>query len=187
MSIPNEFVASPDTASIQPAITRSIRLGRKADWVLMAVIAVILIFYLGLVINMSWRAVVFPLFITIAMAITLAAYAVSKWRNPAVWDEVYRPPAEEKMAEGDIGPHYLLENTKGVKQSIAGFLAITVLTLAIGPVYAVPLFVGSYLFLKGENRILAVVAPVVLWLVIHYGFSAAMHITLPSGYLSALF
>jgi Tripartite tricarboxylate transporter TctB family len=190
MALPIRTLKEPEVAVAKlmtPERLRPIMLGRKADWILMAILFFVLIIYIAIVQHLTWRATAFPWFITFSMLLVLGLYALSKWRKPSVWDEIYDPEHESMQADGDTGPDYLMQNAKGVKRSLIGFLAITALTMLLGPVYAIPLFVGGYLYLQGENKIFAAVSLVALWLVMHYGFAGAMHINLPAGFLIDLF
>jgi hypothetical protein len=184
---PLDGIKAAEAKPMTPERMRPILLGRKWDWILMAILFVILIIYIALVQHLSWRATVFPWFITVAMLFVLGLYGLSKKRNPAVWDEIYDPEHESMSVDGDTGPDYLMKNASGVKRSLFGFLAITALTMLLGPVYAIPLFVGGYLYFQGENKIFAAVSLVALWIVMHYGFAGAMHINLPDGFLIDLF
>jgi hypothetical protein len=170
-----------------PERLRPIGLGRKSDWMIVVILFVLVIIYIALAQGLPWRATVFPWFITISMLIVLGLYAFAKWRNPAVWDEVYDPESTTMSVDGDTGPHFILSNMKGVLRSLGGFLALTALTMLIGPVFAIPLFVGGYLTFSGENKIFALASTVALWLLMHYGFGSAMHINLPNGFLIDLF
>jgi Tripartite tricarboxylate transporter TctB family len=187
MAVPSEPQARDHEKPMTPERLRPIELGRKADWVVVVVLFVALIAYISLAQGLPWRATVFPWFITISMMIVLGLYAFAKWRDKSVWDEVYDPEHDGKALDGDTGPDFILSNRRGVLMAVGGFLALTAMTMLIGPVFAIPLFVGGHLYLRGENKIFALASLIGLWLVMHYGFGKAMHINLPDGFLTALF
>lgn len=163
----------------------AIRFGRQVDWTITIVIMVVAVVFILLLQSLPLRATFFPWFITISILTVGSVYAVGKLRNPARWDAHYDPEAEQEHGEErDTGPAFLVPYRFGILRALAIFIALVLGTIALGPKFAVPIFVTLALWLNGENKIAAVLSGLGFWLVIQFVFGKMMSINLPVGYLT---
>jgi hypothetical protein len=166
---------------------RAIDVGRKIDWIIAISIVLIAITFIFMLFPLPQRATFFPWFITISMVLFGSVYVFHKLRKPNIWDELYSPNPESNSAEIDTGPAYLLPYWGGIFKAFAMFLGVVIAAIAIGPKWAVPLFVTAALWISGERKLLAVGSGLMFWLIVHFVFNKAMSINLPEGLLQEIF
>lgn len=175
----------PQLSELPHSRQAAIRFGRRADWIIAAVIMVVAVGFIYLLRNLPQRATFFPWFITISILTVGTAYAVGKLRSPSKWDAQYDPETETEHGEHDTGPAFLVPYMRGIARALAIFAGLVLATIAFGPEFAVPVFLAGSLWIAGENRLVAVLSGAGFWLVIHYVFGSFMSINLPVGFLVA--
>lgn len=142
--------------------------------------------------NLPFRAVIFPCFISAMILLNALIYSFTKVRDPSVWDSTYYPESNQETQEKDetqekeIGPDFVLKNKTAVTQAFIAFFVLSGITFLLGQLYATPIFVTGYLWLKGENRILAILSGLSLWALIQFVFIGFMSLNMPAGYILAL-
>lgn len=172
------------TDAMTPERLRPILFGRRADWVIAIFIMVTAIGFIAMLQSLPVRATFFPWFITVAIMVAGGIYAVGKIRRPDRWDGQYDPEVPGDHGERDTGPAFLVEHARGIVRALAIFVALIAATFAVGPEYALPVFITIMLWGAGESRYLAVASGLAFWLVIHFVFGDAMSINLPTGLLT---
>lgn len=163
---------------------QAIKLGRRIDWILTAGIVIVAIVFIYMLQDLPQRATFFPWFITAAILLIAAVYSYGKFRKPGKWDAHFAPEIGKDGIEPDVGPTFIIGHKRGILIAVVSFVALVLTTMAIGPEFAVPLFVTVSLALNGENKIVAVLSGVAFWLIIHFVFGDFMSINVPTGYLS---
>jgi len=162
---------------------QSIAFGRRVDWIVSMIILIIGVAFIIMLQSLPGRATIFPWFITISIVFITATYVYGKYRNKAVWDELYDPDTKDGDEMADTGPAFVLAHRRGVLISLGSFLLVVAMTMVLGPEYAVPLFVFGSLLARKENWILSVLSGIGIWVIIHFVFGDMMRINVPVGFL----